>query len=99
MEREAGGLERDEVTKKLLRDGLRRDLARTELSTGLLGLLENLVVVGRAGTRQLRVVLVQLQTLELGCLGVVLGATAWVARVGEGLWVETFASRTLLGSP
>ena len=31
MEREAGGLERDEVTKKLLKDGLRRDLARTEL--------------------------------------------------------------------
>ena len=31
MEREAGGLERDEVTKKLLKDGLRRDLARTRL--------------------------------------------------------------------
>ena len=97
MEREAGGLERDEVTKKLLRDGLRRDLARTGLSTGLLGLLENLVVVGRAGTRQLRVFLVQLQTQEPGCPGVVLGATAWVARVGGGLWAETFGSRTLLG--
>ena len=97
MEREAGGLERDEVTKKLLKDGLRRDLERTGLSTGLLGLLENLVVVGRAGTRQLRVFLVQLQTQEPGCPGVVLGATAWVARVGGGLLAETFGSRTLLG--
>ena len=85
------------MTKKLLRDGLRRDLARTELSTGLLGLLENLVVVVRAGTRQLRVVLVQLQTQEQGCRGVVLGATAGVARVVEGLWAETFGLRTLLG--
>ena len=85
------------MTKKLLRDGLRRDLARTELSTGLLGLLENLVVVGRAGTRQLRVFLVQLQTQEPGCPGVVLGATAGVARVVEGLWAETFGLRTLLG--
>ena len=85
------------MTKKLLRDGLRRDLARTELSTGLLGLLENLVVVGRAGTRQLRVVLAQLQTQEPGCPGVVLDATAWVARVVEGLWADTFGSRTLLG--
>ena len=97
MEREACGLERDEVTKKLLRDGLKRDLARTGLWTGLLGLLENLVVVGRAGTRQLRVVLVQLQTQEQGCRGVVLGATAGVARVVEGLWAETFGLRTLLG--
>ena len=85
------------MTKKLLRDGLKRDLAKTGLWTGLLGLLENLVVVGRAGTRQLRVVLVQLQTQEQGCRGVVLGATAGVARVGEGLWAETFGSRTLLG--
>ena len=99
MEREAGGLERGEVTKKLLRDGLKRDLAKTGLWTGLLGLLENLVVVGRAGTRQLRVVLVQLQTQEPGCRGVVLGAKAVVARVAEGLWAETFGSRTLLGSP
>ena len=85
------------MTKKLLRDGLKRDLAKTGLWTGLLGLLENLVVVGRAGTRQLRVVLVQLQTQEPGCPGVVLGATAGVARVGGGLWAETFGSRTLLG--
>ena len=87
------------MTKKLLRDGLKRDLAKTGLWTGLLGLLENLVVVGRAGTRQLRVFLVQLQTQEPGCPGVVLGATAGVARVVEGLWAETFGSRTLLGSP